>query len=75
LSTKSLYETAKRFKDRNKTLRRPQDELEDPANILGSLTQVIDAETSVLALLQGPIDRCSHLRGDFEQSMKSSVEN
>ena len=69
-STKSLNETVKRFKDRNKTLRRLQDELEDLANILNSLTQVISAETSMLALLQGPIDRCSQVCHEFEQSIK-----
>ena len=69
-STKSLYETIKRFKDRNKTLRRLQDELEDLSNILNSLTQGTNAETSMLALLQGPIERCSQVCRDFEQSME-----
>ena len=58
-STRSLCETIKRFKDRNKTLRRLQDELEDLGKILDSLIHVINAEASILALLQGPIDRCS----------------
>lgn len=69
-SSKSLYETVKRFKDRNNTLRRLQHELEDLANILESLTQVINVETSVMKLLQGPIDRCTQVCGEFEQSMK-----
>ena len=69
-STKSLYETVKRFKGRDNTLRRLQHELEDLANILESLTQVINAETSVMKLLQGPIDRCTQVCGEFEQSMK-----
>ena len=69
-STQSLYETVQRFKDRNKTLRRLQLELEGLVNILESLTQVINAETSMLALLQGPIDRCSQVCREFEQSMK-----
>ena len=69
-STKSLYETVKRFKDRNKTLRRLQAELEDLTNILNSLIQAINAETSMLELLQGPIDRCSQVCREFEQSMK-----
>ena len=46
-STKSLYETVKSFKDRHKTLRRLQAELEDLTNILNSLIQVINAETSM----------------------------
>lgn len=59
-----------RFKDRNKTLRRLQDELEDLTKILDSLAQVINNEMSILALLQGPIDRCSQVCREFEQSMK-----
>ncbi|OBT39086.1 hypothetical protein VE00_09923 [Pseudogymnoascus sp. WSF 3629] len=66
-STKSLYETVKRFQDRQITLRRLQHELGDLANVL---TQVINAETSVMVLLQGPIDRCSQVCSEFEQSMK-----
>lgn len=69
-STRSLHETVKRFKERNKTLRRLQDELEDLTNILNSLTQVTNAEASMLALLQGPIDRCSQVCREFEQSME-----
>lgn len=69
-STKSLYETVKRFRDRNKTLRRLQDELGDLTNILDSLTQVTNAEQSMLTLLQGPIERCSQVCREFEQSME-----
>ena len=69
-STKSLYETVKRFKDRNKTLRRLQDELKDLTNILDSLAQVTNAEQSMLTLLQGPIERCSQVCREFEQSME-----
>ncbi|KIW90636.1 uncharacterized protein Z519_08419 [Cladophialophora bantiana CBS 173.52] len=69
-STKSLYETVKRFKDRDKTLRRLQDELSDLTNILDSLTQVTNSEQSMLTLLQGPIERCNQVCREFEQSMK-----
>ncbi|EXJ76645.1 uncharacterized protein A1O5_01153 [Cladophialophora psammophila CBS 110553] len=69
-STKSLYETVKRFKDRDKTLRRLQDELRDLTNILDSLAQVTNAEQSMLTLLQGPIERCNQVCREFEQSMK-----
>lgn len=69
-STKSLHETVKRFKDRDSTLRRLQHELEDLTTILESLTQVINVETSVMKLLQGPIDRCTQVCSDFEESMK-----
>lgn len=68
-STKSLYETVKRFKGRDKTLRRLQAELEDVINILDSLAQVTNAEQSMFALLQGPIERCSQVCREFEQSM------
>lgn len=69
-STKSLYETVKRYKDRNKTLRRLQDELRDLTTILESLTQVTNAEQSMLTLLQGPIERCNQVCREFEQSME-----
>lgn len=74
-STKSLYETVKRFKDRNKTLRRLQDELQDLTNILDLLREVCTAEASVLALLQSPIDRCNQICREFEKSMKVFSEN
>ena len=70
-STKSLYETIKRFKDRNQTLRRLQDELADLTKILGSLAQVTHAEQSTLTLLQGPVERCSQVCRDFERSMET----
>ncbi|KIW63976.1 hypothetical protein PV04_08936 [Phialophora macrospora] len=69
-STKSLYETVKRFKGRDKTLRRLQDELEDLTRILDSLAQVTNAEQSMFALLQGPIERCSQICREFEKSME-----
>lgn len=69
-STKSLYETVKRFNDRNITIRRLQRELEDLANVLDSLLQVINAEVSVIVLLQGPIYQCIQICSEFEQSMK-----
>ncbi|EED17217.1 conserved hypothetical protein [Talaromyces stipitatus ATCC 10500] len=70
-STRSLYDTIRRFQDRSKTLRRLQDELEDLANILSSLAQVVTSETTMLELLQRPIDRCSQVCRDFEASMKT----
>jgi hypothetical protein len=69
-ATNSLCETVQRFKDRNKTLGRLQAELVDLANILGSLTKVTNDEASTLTLLQGPIERCSQVCQEFEQSMK-----
>ncbi|KAJ5166219.1 uncharacterized protein N7482_005000 [Penicillium canariense] len=71
LSTKSLYEAISRFKVRDKTLRRLQSELQDLTRILDSLKQVADAEAAMLELLQGPIDRCSQVCHEFEESMES----
>jgi hypothetical protein len=69
-STRSLYDTVQRFRDRNKTLRRLEDELGDLTNILDSLTQGVGAEESMLTLLQGPIERCSQVCREFERSME-----
>ncbi|KAJ5547120.1 hypothetical protein N7494_004705 [Penicillium frequentans] len=70
-STKALRETIIRFKDRDKTLSRLQNELQDLVTILNSLQQVIGTEASMLALLQGPIERCSQVCREFEQSMQT----
>ncbi|KJK65619.1 hypothetical protein P875_00010124 [Aspergillus parasiticus SU-1] len=69
-STKSLVDTVKRFKGRDKTLRRLQDELEDLAKILDALAHVTATEKSMLALLGDPINRCSQICCEFERSMK-----
>jgi hypothetical protein len=70
-STKSLYDAASRYRGRDKTLGRLQDELQDLAKILDALKQVVDAEASMLELLHGPIDRSSIMCHEFEQSMES----
>ncbi|KAJ5198201.1 uncharacterized protein N7498_007318 [Penicillium cinerascens] len=70
-STKALRETIIRFKDRDKTLTRLQNELHDLFTILDSLKQVIDTEASMLELLQGPIERCTQVCREFEQSMET----
>ncbi|KAL4916337.1 hypothetical protein BDW62DRAFT_212059 [Aspergillus aurantiobrunneus] len=48
-----------RFRERNKTLGRLQDELENLSRIFDLLKQAINTDASVLVLLQGPRDRCS----------------
>ena len=68
-STQSLYKTVQRFKDRNKTLQRLEEELGDLIKILNSLAQVISDETSVLEILERPIGRCSEVCHEFKQSM------
>ncbi|KAK4943411.1 hypothetical protein LTR66_014611 [Elasticomyces elasticus] len=70
-STKSLHEAVSRFKGRDKTLGRLQDELYDLTKILNSLKQVADVEASMLDLLQGPVDRCSQVCHEFEEAMES----
>ena len=69
VSIRSLSDTVKSFQNRNKTLRRLQDKLQDLATILDSLLQVVNADISVLTLLKGPIDRCNEICSEFEQSM------
>ncbi|RYN59487.1 hypothetical protein AA0119_g13310 [Alternaria tenuissima] len=70
-SVKSLYETVSRFKGRDKTLQRLQDELQGIIGILDSLKEVAYAEASISTLLRGPIDRCSEVCKEFEESMRS----
>jgi hypothetical protein len=69
-STKILRETVKRFKDRDKTLRRLQGELEDLVNILDSLNEVANVETPMLKLLRKPVLRCSQVCHEFKKSME-----
>lgn len=69
-STKSLAATVKRYKDRDKTLNRLQHELEDLTNVLSSLKDAADSDKSLLALLEGPVDRCSQVCREFEDAMQ-----
>jgi hypothetical protein len=69
-TTKSLHETVQSYKDRDKTLRRLLDELDDLMNILRSLRQVADADATVLELLKRPVERCGEVCGQFEETMK-----
>lgn len=70
-SAKSLYETVKRYKGRDKTLRRLQDELADLTRILESLARATHTEEAILELLQGPVERCSGVCHEFELSMQA----
>ncbi|KAJ6086101.1 hypothetical protein N7486_010382 [Penicillium sp. IBT 16267x] len=69
-STKSLYDAVPSYGSRDKPLGRLQDELQDLAETLDALKQVLDADSSMLELLRGSIDRCSRACLDFEQSME-----
>lgn len=70
-SAKSLYDTVKRFKGRDQTLRRLLDELEALTSILDSLAEVVNTEQFMLRLLKGPIERCGQVCREFEQSMEA----
>lgn len=73
-STRTLCETVRRYRGRDKTLGRLQDELEEMASILISLSEVISGEDSMCCLLRDPVDRCSRLCLDFERSMKQFID-
>ena len=69
-SAKELTAAVKRYKDRDKTLNRLHQELEDLVNVLDSLQQVVDEEASILAVLKGPVDRCGQVCRAFEEAME-----
>ncbi|KAL2814485.1 hypothetical protein BJX63DRAFT_392471 [Aspergillus granulosus] len=69
-STNALHETVKRYRERNRTLGKLQDELEDLLKILASLQNAVEADAQVLELLEGPVQRCGRLCREFEDSMK-----
>ncbi|KAH7308613.1 hypothetical protein B0I35DRAFT_98974 [Stachybotrys elegans] len=69
-ATNSLKETVKRYRERDKTLKRLQDDLEDFLKILKALEDIPVLEASMLSLLQGPVGRCAQICHDFETSMK-----
>ncbi len=69
-STKALSATVKRYKDRDKTLARLQDELEDLTTVLTSLEEAANFDKPVSALLKGPVDRCGQVCREFEGAME-----
>jgi hypothetical protein len=73
-SVKSLNDTVSRYKGRDKTLQRLQNELGDVSGILDSLKEAIVPEVSISPLLEGPVSRCSEVCREFEQSMLSFSE-
>jgi hypothetical protein len=73
-SVKSLNDTISRYKGRDRTLQRLQNELRDVSGILDSLKEAILAEVSISPLLKGPVGRCSEVCREFEQSMLSFSE-
>jgi hypothetical protein len=73
-SVKSLNDTVARYKGRDRTLHRLQNELQDVSGILTTLKEAIMAEASISALLKGPVGRCSEVCQEFKQSMLSFSE-
>ena len=69
--TKSLSETVKRYKGRDKTLQRLQSELEDLLKILVKLNDARTLDASIRPLLESPVARCSQVCHEFEESMKT----
>ena len=70
-SAKSLRDTVKRYRERNKTLGRLEDGLRELIGILDSLSKVSDTEESMLGLLRSPVERCSQVVHEFEEAMKA----
>lgn len=69
-SAKTLRDTVKRYRERDKTLRRLEDGLRELIRILHSLSKVSDPDESMLGLLRSPVERCSQVCHEFERSMK-----
>lgn len=75
VSVRSLCDTIKSFQNRNNTLRRLHDKLQELDNmldstLLDSLIQVIDGDELMLTLLEAPIGRCKKICDEFRQAMK-----
>ena len=68
-SAKSLYETIKRFKNRNKTLTRLGDGVEELIHALKSLAEVKIPYDPLLILLEGLVKLCGKLCHEFEHAM------
>lgn len=66
-----LCDTVKRYKERDKTLGRLQDELEHLNTILKSLEAAVTfLDASMWMLLEGPLTRCGNICSEFEAAMR-----
>jgi hypothetical protein len=74
-TVKSLCEATRRYKGRDKTLGRLQDELNQLTQILESLARTEAADESLFLLLKGPIARCTQVCQEFETSMGTFIKN
>ncbi|KAM0271971.1 hypothetical protein ACHAQH_008857 [Verticillium albo-atrum] len=70
VTTRSLKETVQRFKDRDRSLRRLVEQLTDLITVLDALHEVAHVEASMLALLEGPVDRCRQLCHELQAAME-----
>ncbi len=69
-STKSLSATVERYKDRDMTLARLQDQLEELTTALSLLSEAAGSGESISTLLEGLVERCSQVCRDFEGTME-----
>lgn len=69
-ATRSLSATVKRYKGRDKTLTRLQEELEDLTTVLNSLKEAVNSDNVMSTLLERPVDRCGQLCREFEAAME-----
>ncbi len=69
-STESLSARVEEYKERDKTLARLQDKLEDLTTVLCSLSEAADSSKSMSTLLKAPVERCSQLCREFEGAME-----
>lgn len=72
--TKSLHETVSRFRDRSRDIQRLEAEVVALANVLDSLSQMANVETSMLASLQWLLRRWSEVCRRFKESMEDFYE-
>lgn len=68
---KKLYVTVERYRNRDRTLKQLQNVLQDLKEVLAALEEAVDTESSVLNLLQSPLNRCSQVCHEFDEAMKS----
>lgn len=69
-TVKTLNETVGRYKGRDKTLARLQGGLNDLIGVLVSLGEAANDDSSISALLTGPVSRCAQVSREFEDAMK-----
>lgn len=69
----TLREVTRRYKGRDKTLGRLQNELDDLDKILKALEGINFVDEALFSLLQGPIERCSTTCDEFQTAMEAFI--